>query len=117
MIWWYHKFNSSSCFNVLQFVLKIAPANMVSRRNVSGGAQIIRPLSTARQEYGTNKKNWPLSEPVIKLEALAQTSGIDSRILLYHWVRISKQNSSCALHSTVYKMKKNLILFQISYHS
>lgn len=55
--------------------MKTAPTKLVSERNASGGTELQRPSSTGRQEYGTNKKNWPLSEPVIKLEALAQTSG------------------------------------------
>lgn len=36
---------------------------------------INRPVSTSIQEFGTQKQNWPVSEPVTKIEALAQTSG------------------------------------------
>lgn len=47
----------------------------MSPRNQSGGIIFDRPVSSSRQEFGTNRKNWPLSEPVVKIEALAQTSG------------------------------------------
>lgn len=55
--------------------MKTAPATLTTPRNASGGTIIDRPISSGTQEFGTQKKNWPLSEPVIKLEALAQTSG------------------------------------------
>lgn len=60
----------------LQFVLKTAPSGLVTSRHVSGGTILQRPLSSGIQEFGTQKENWPLSEPIIKLEALAQTSGM-----------------------------------------
>nr|XP_023021560.1 indole-3-acetaldehyde oxidase-like [Leptinotarsa decemlineata] len=59
-----------------KFVLNIAPETVVSSRNKSGGTLLQRPVSTGVQEYGTNKSKWPLTEPVHKVEGLAQTSGI-----------------------------------------
>ncbi|KAJ8925554.1 hypothetical protein NQ315_009394 [Exocentrus adspersus] len=58
-----------------KFVLNIAPQDVVSSRNKSGGSILDRPVSTGVQEFGTNKKNYPLGQPIIKVEALAQTSG------------------------------------------
>ncbi|KAJ8925555.1 hypothetical protein NQ315_009395 [Exocentrus adspersus] len=58
-----------------KFVLKTAPQNLVSIRNRSGGSLLIRPLSTALQEFGTNPAKYPVTEPIIKVEALAQCSG------------------------------------------
>lgn len=49
---------------------------MVSSRNISGGTMLNRPVSSSTQEYGTIKADWPLTEPITKLEALTQTSGI-----------------------------------------
>lgn len=48
---------------------------MSSSRFHSGGFLLDRPISTGIQRYDTQPKNYPLSEPIIKLEALAQTSG------------------------------------------
>lgn len=42
---------------------------------------IERPVSTGRQEFGTNKDNWPLTEPIIKIGALDQTSGMTDEML------------------------------------
>ncbi|XP_074027296.1 uncharacterized protein isoform X2 [Leptinotarsa decemlineata] len=56
-----------------KFILNIAP--QISNRNRSGGTLIQRPLSTGVQQFGTQKNEWPLTEPVIKIEARAQTSG------------------------------------------
>ncbi|XP_049819047.1 uncharacterized protein LOC109599933 isoform X2 [Aethina tumida] len=58
-----------------KFVLSIAPSDKLSDRNRSGGTLLQRPLSSGVQDYSSNKKLYPLSEPLVKLEALAQTSG------------------------------------------
>ncbi|KAJ8949770.1 hypothetical protein NQ318_018999 [Aromia moschata] len=58
-----------------KFILSVAPDDLVSPRNKSGRCLLKRPVSKGVQEFGTNKKKYPLSEPVIKLEALVQTSG------------------------------------------
>lgn len=55
--------------------MKTAPSTLVSSKKTSGGTNIERPVSSGTQEFGTQRENWPVSEPVIKLEALAQTSG------------------------------------------
>lgn len=60
---------------MLQFVLKTAPANLVSAKNASGGTLIERPVSTGTQEFGTQKDKWPLTKPITKIGALFQTSG------------------------------------------
>lgn len=56
-----------------KFILSIAPT--VPARYKSGGTILQRPLSQGHQEFGTNKSTYPLSEPLIKVEALAQTTG------------------------------------------
>nr|CAI5857536.1 unnamed protein product [Callosobruchus analis] len=59
-----------------KFILKKCPKELLtSSRLTSGGTILQRPLSVAIQEYGTNPQNYPLSEPVPKIEAMAQTSG------------------------------------------
>ncbi|CAG9770996.1 unnamed protein product [Ceutorhynchus assimilis] len=58
-----------------KFVLSIAPSNKLSPRNQSGGSMLSRPLASGIQEYGTNEAMYPVTQPVVKLEALAQTSG------------------------------------------
>jgi hypothetical protein len=44
-------------------------------RLLSGGNDLVRPLSSGKQIFETNKTMWPLTEPVPKLEAIAQCSG------------------------------------------
>ncbi|GAB0094282.1 xanthine dehydrogenase [Sergentomyia squamirostris] len=56
-------------------VLSLAPAGKVKKEFQSGGSQIERPLSKGKQSFDTYKDNWPLTEPVEKLEAVIQTSG------------------------------------------
>lgn len=58
-----------------KFVLSIAPNNTITPSHVSGGKRLIRPISFGAQEYGTNRSLYPLTEPVVKVEAFAQTSG------------------------------------------
>lgn len=41
----------------------------------SGGYSLERELSSGSQNYDTDRDNWPISQPVTKLEALLQTSG------------------------------------------
>ncbi|KAJ8952857.1 hypothetical protein NQ314_007463 [Rhamnusium bicolor] len=69
----YRKLLAISLF--YKYVLHIAPENVVSNRIKSGGSLLERPVSTGIQEFGTNKNDYPLGEPIIKVEALAQTSG------------------------------------------
>ncbi|RZF32560.1 hypothetical protein LSTR_LSTR006555 [Laodelphax striatellus] len=57
-----------------KFVLSLLPDEVASKMK-SGGANLIRPLSTASQTFETDKKLWPLNQPVHKLEAFAQCSG------------------------------------------
>lgn len=41
----------------------------------SGAKDIERNLTSGKQTYDTDKSEWPLSEPIIKLEAVPQCSG------------------------------------------
>ncbi|CAG9861069.1 unnamed protein product [Phyllotreta striolata] len=58
-----------------KFVLKTCPPNIIGSRFKTGGLLLGRPLSEGTQEYGTIKENWPLTQPIPKLESLAQASG------------------------------------------
>lgn len=59
-----------------KFVLNTAPSNVVvNPRYRSGGQLIERPLSSGIQTFDTVEENYPLTQPVIKLEALMQTTG------------------------------------------
>lgn len=41
----------------------------------SGGPNIVRPLSTGKQEFDMDREAWPVGEPVPKLESATQISG------------------------------------------
>ncbi|XP_059620522.1 xanthine dehydrogenase-like isoform X2 [Phlebotomus argentipes] len=56
-------------------ILSLAPASKVKKEFQSGGSLIERPLSSGKQTFDTYKDNWPLTEPVEKLEAAIQCSG------------------------------------------
>ncbi|KAF7271078.1 hypothetical protein GWI33_016038 [Rhynchophorus ferrugineus] len=63
-------------------VLNIAPAGSIkNKRNVSGGTLLYRPVSNGTQKIYSDKDLYPLTQPVIKIEALAQTSGQAKYIL------------------------------------
>ncbi|XP_049819814.1 uncharacterized protein LOC109604513 isoform X2 [Aethina tumida] len=58
-----------------KFVLNNAPSDKVSPKNKSGGSLLQRPLSSGVQSFSTNKNLYPVTAPLVKLEALSQTSG------------------------------------------
>ncbi|KAK3581541.1 hypothetical protein CHS0354_031882 [Potamilus streckersoni] len=47
----------------------------VGSRLQSGSTPLVRSLSSGQQTYDTNKQEWPLTEPLQKLEAKAQVTG------------------------------------------
>lgn len=56
-------------------MLSIAPKEVLSPRNADGGSKLVRAVSNGVQDFVTNKSLYPLTEPVSKVEALAQVSG------------------------------------------
>lgn len=63
-------------YNIFQFILSIAPKNLLNKRNLSAGEKLNRPVSTGSQDYETNKSLYPLTQAIPKIEALAQTTGL-----------------------------------------
>lgn len=59
-----------------KFILSIAPTNLVNKRFISGGCKFNRPVSRGTQDYETNASLYPVSKPISKIEASAQTTGI-----------------------------------------
>ncbi|XP_060520176.1 xanthine dehydrogenase-like [Cylas formicarius] len=62
-------------------ILSIAPDNLLSARHKTGGQEIFRPVSSAFQTINSDQSLYPLTQPVTKVEALAQTSGQAQYIL------------------------------------
>ncbi|XP_034832567.1 uncharacterized protein [Maniola hyperantus] len=58
-----------------KFVLNLTPEGIVSPRYLSGGQLIVRPLSSGKQVFQTDPTLYPLNQPVMKLEAIIQSSG------------------------------------------
>ncbi|XP_039757384.1 indole-3-acetaldehyde oxidase-like [Pararge aegeria] len=58
-----------------KFVLSLTPDGTISSRYQSGGELIIRPLSSGMQNFQTDPKLYPLNQPIMKLEAVIQSSG------------------------------------------
>ena len=58
-----------------KFILSRAPKKLLKPTIVSGGAIHVRPLSPGMQTFETYKEKWPLTEPIMKYEALIQCSG------------------------------------------
>ncbi|XP_073981070.1 uncharacterized protein isoform X1 [Rhodnius prolixus] len=57
-----------------RFVLSVNP-EQVNERYRTGCNNLQRPLSSGKQEYVTNKAEWPLTQPMPKMESLIQCSG------------------------------------------
>ena len=58
----------------LKFLLGIKPEN-VDQRLRSGGTLLEREVSSGKQDFDTDKNQWPLTQPVPKIEAVHQTAG------------------------------------------
>lgn len=51
----------------------------------SGAFELERGISSGKQDYEVDEKQWPVNKPTIKVEARAQTSGkISCRIILLY---------------------------------
>ncbi|XP_041565468.1 indole-3-acetaldehyde oxidase-like isoform X2 [Drosophila elegans] len=64
-----------ACSLLYKFLLATAPRERVRERYRSGGLLLERPLSSGSQSFETIKKNYPVTQPVQKLEGLIQCSG------------------------------------------
>ncbi|XP_075150301.1 uncharacterized protein LOC142224413 [Haematobia irritans] len=64
-----------ACGLMLKFLLTISPNDRIRKDFISGGPLLKRELSSGIQIYDTNKKVYPVTKPVQKLEALIQCSG------------------------------------------
>lgn len=66
-----------ACGIFYKYILSILPANKINPRFCSGIRKLYedRPISSGIQYFETNPKNYPLTKPVIKREALVQCSG------------------------------------------
>lgn len=64
----------------------------------SGSIPLIRPLSSGQQSYDTKPLEWPLTEPMIKLEAMDQACFL--HFLFFKRIRV-KVNS----HKIVNKLR------------
>lgn len=58
-----------------RFALATCPSGTLSPRNVSGGLQMIRLLSSGVQSFETDKSQYPLNQPVEKYNGILQCSG------------------------------------------
>ena len=57
-----------------QFAM-IVIGNKVDSKFKSGALNLERGLSSGKQDFDTDKKEWPIYRPTIKVEARAQCSG------------------------------------------
>lgn len=64
-----------STFKSFQAVLSMAPEGAVRPRHKSGAYNLHRPISKGTEEFPTSKSVYPLTQPIPKIEALAQASG------------------------------------------
>lgn len=59
-----------ACSLFYKFLLGSAPKELVSERFRSGGQLLERPLSSGSQTFETIAKNYPITQPVQKLEGM-----------------------------------------------
>ncbi|XP_044314571.1 indole-3-acetaldehyde oxidase [Drosophila rhopaloa] len=64
-----------ACSLLYKFLLSTAPKERVRDSYRTGGLLLERPLSSGSQTFETIKKNYPVTQPVQKLEGLIQCSG------------------------------------------
>jgi len=64
-----------ACGLFYKFLLKHAPEAEVGEKFRSGGQILKRPLSSGMQVYQTQKKNYPVTQAVEKVEGMIQCSG------------------------------------------
>ncbi|XP_022211869.2 xanthine dehydrogenase [Drosophila obscura] len=64
-----------ACALLYKFLLATAPQELVRERYRSGGQLLERALSSGSQTFETIKQNYPVTQPVQKLEGLMQCSG------------------------------------------
>ena len=57
-----------------QFALNVV-GKQVDAKNKSGMSNLERGVSSGKQEFDTDANEWPIRQPIIKLEARAQCSG------------------------------------------
>ncbi|KAG5888275.1 hypothetical protein JTB14_025195 [Gonioctena quinquepunctata] len=58
-----------------KFILSIAPKDCITAKYISGGTIFDRPVSSGVQIISPISENFPLTQPIHKIEGLAQTSG------------------------------------------
>jgi hypothetical protein len=68
------RFKRPKCRESLQFVLSVLHSS-VRPEFQSGGRNIQRLLTSGKQSYSTDEKDWPVNKPLTKLESLVQCSG------------------------------------------
>ncbi|XP_016987149.1 abscisic-aldehyde oxidase [Drosophila rhopaloa] len=64
-----------ACGLLYKFLLKHAPEEDVGEKFRSGGQILLRPLSSGLQVFQTQKKNYPVTQAVEKVEGMIQCSG------------------------------------------
>ncbi|KAH8338948.1 hypothetical protein KR074_005906, partial [Drosophila pseudoananassae] len=64
-----------ACGLLYKFLLKYAPSANVSEKFKSGGQILQRPLSSGLQQFQTQKKSYPVTQAVEKVEGMIQCSG------------------------------------------
>jgi len=61
--------------SIKQFALNVVDKQQVDAKNQSGMNNLERGVSSGKQEFDTDANEWPITQPIIKLEARAQCSG------------------------------------------
>ncbi|XP_037946120.1 xanthine dehydrogenase-like isoform X2 [Teleopsis dalmanni] len=64
-----------ACGLFYKLILNLVPAELVKPEYKSGGELLVRPISSGSQTYEIKKKNFPVNQPVEKLEAIIQCAG------------------------------------------
>ncbi|XP_025084732.1 xanthine dehydrogenase-like [Pomacea canaliculata] len=58
-----------------KYVLDVC-GDKVAQRYRSGGASLVRPVSSARHSYDTRQEEWPLNQPITSIDADYLVSGV-----------------------------------------
>lgn len=64
-----------ACSLFYKFIIQTCPDDKIKPEYITGGPILTRSISSGEQKFDTYKDKYPLTEPVPKLEAIAQCSG------------------------------------------
>ncbi|XP_064601061.1 xanthine dehydrogenase-like [Liolophura sinensis] len=68
-------YRKSLCLSLFYKTCLVVCGNVVGSRIRTGGDNLVRPVSSGKQDFPTKQDEWPLTKPIPKLTAIKQAAG------------------------------------------